>query len=387
MTDSGTVDIHSDAFARRLANLLAQRRRERGTSLRKLARASGRAFSAHELRAFEEARASIDAQRLDAVAELYDADLQLILADRLSLEVRPAGVLITGGIAQSFTPGDETSLLTSYLRLVRQLRSAEQAPSIELRREDVEVLAEHLGQAGATIVERLGALMGATVAQRRAMAGLFLSGAVVIGLAGGSVAALGVGGGGSNVPDTSAPSRDAATTTVVTVDPSTLVVERIGDVSGAARSLPSIVLDGESHGAPNAVPLPATPDSTGSTTPAPDAAPPPDSTGSTIPAPDVAPPPPPATPTTLAPAAGDDVLVTEDTAVSPDGSVGVGAPVVPTTLDPEQADEDAYGVADIVDDEDLTDLFGDVPIAADVGEPPVPFSGESESAVAPPPVP
>ena len=43
MTDSGTVDIHSDAFARRLANLLAQRRRERGTSLRKLARASGRA--------------------------------------------------------------------------------------------------------------------------------------------------------------------------------------------------------------------------------------------------------------------------------------------------------------------------------------------------------
>lgn len=372
-TATGTVDIHSEAFARRLANLLAERRRQRGTTLRKLARASGRAFSAQDLRAFEEARAEIDAARLGAVVDLYGADVEAIMADRLPLEVRPVGVLVTGGIAQSFTPGDETSLLMSYLRLVRQLRSAERAPSIDLRREDVEVLAEHLGQPGESIVDRLGALMGATVAQRRAMAGLFVSGALVIGLAGGSVAALGVGSGGGG-SDSTVPARDAATVTILTVDPSSTVVERAADVADGTHALPTIVLDGESHGAPRAAPI----DIAVETEAAPAV-----TTITTVPS--VAP-----TPETPAPSAPDaaaptsDVGATEDTALSADGSIGVASPVLPPTTDATATDTSVPDVA--VDDG--TDLFGGDDVATvDDATPPMPADDVVEQAVAPPPVP
>lgn len=342
MTDSGTVDIHSVAFARRLASLLAQRRRQRGTTLRKLARASGRAFTAHELRALEEGRAPIDAQRLSAVAQLYGADLELITRERLPLEVRPAGVLMTGGIAQSFTPGDETSLLTSYLRLVRQLRSAERAPAIELRRDDVEVLADHLGQPGESIVDRLGALMGATVAQRRAMAGLFVSGALVIGLAGGSVAAIGLGSGSGGGSDTTVPGRDAATTTVEVPDPSPVVDARGADVDDGAHAIPQIVLDGESHGAPRAVPaLPAVPSVDGADA-TPPAIPPSVTAGNSGTT---------ASPTTTQPSSGGGAIVTEDTAVSADGSVGVGAPVIPL----------ASGAPIVIDDASVPEVIDDVP--------------------------
>ena len=54
------------------------------------------------------------------------------------------------------------------------------------------MLAGFLQQPGATVVDRLAALMGASRSQRTAMAGLFASGAVVIGLVGTAVA----GGGG-----------------------------------------------------------------------------------------------------------------------------------------------------------------------------------------------
>ncbi len=386
MTETGTVDIHSDAFARRLANLLAERRRQRGTTLRKLARTSGRAFTAQELRAFEEARATIDAERLDAVVELYGADIDLIMAARLPLEVRPMGVLVTGGIAQSFTPGDETSLLMTYLKLVRQLRSAERAPSIELRREDVEVLAEHLGRPGESIVDRLGALMGATVAQRRAMAGLFVSGALVIGLAGGSVAALGGGNGGGGGSDTTVPAREAVTTTIVTVDPASVIAERAGDVVDGAHALPSIVLDGDSHGAPRAVPFEVGADEVVTSDVVVE-----DSGAPTV---DVVDSVPEASP---APPADDSapfspVVVAEDTATSEDGSIGVASPVVAPVVD-----EQLPGGAVVIDDATVPEVVDeDVPFAddpsddvgtVDVGTPPVPVGDQPEQAVAPPPLP
>ena len=70
------------------------------------------------------------------------------------------------------------------------MRDQQGAPTIQLRREDVEVLADFIGETGPTVIDRLGALMGATATQRRAMAGMFLAGAVVICLAGGTVTAI-----------------------------------------------------------------------------------------------------------------------------------------------------------------------------------------------------
>lgn len=388
MTETGTVDIHSEAFARRLANLLAERRRQRGTTLRKLARTSRRALSspAQELQGVRGGfTATIDAERLDAVVELYGADIDLIMAARLPLEVRPMGVLVTGGIAQSFTPGDETSLLMTYLKLVRQLRSAERAPSIELRREDVEVLAEHLHVLGESIVDRLGALMGATVAQRRAMAGLFVSGALVIGLAGGSVAALGGGNGGGGGSDTTVPAHEAVTTTIVTVDPASVIAERAGDVVDGAHALPSIVLDGDSHargpspfevGADEVVTSDVVVEDSGAPTvdvvdSVPEASPAP-------PADDSAP--------------FSPVVVAEDTATSEDGSIGVASPVVAPVVD-----EQLPGGAVVIDDATVPEVVDeDVPFAddpsddvgtVDVGTPPVPVGDQAEQAVAPPPLP
>jgi hypothetical protein len=214
MIEGDTIDITSAAFARRLANLLVKRRSDTGASLRSLSKVSKGGFSVRELRELEEGRRPLDEGTIGAVAMLYQADLDSILPTRLPLEIRPFGVLSTSGLTAPFVPDDSTSLLSSYLRLIRQLRLQQREPMIELRREDIEVIAEFLGESATAVIERLGALMGATQSQRRAMAGMFLAGAVVIGLAGGSVAAFSGGGSSPSSPDTT-PAPQAVTTTLV----------------------------------------------------------------------------------------------------------------------------------------------------------------------------
>ena len=89
-----------------------------------------------------------------------------------------------GGRSVSFDPLDATDLLEAYLRLVRRARRQQSAPEVTLRREDIEVLASHLASTPEVVIDRLGSLMGATRAQRLAMASLFASGAMVVGLVG-----------------------------------------------------------------------------------------------------------------------------------------------------------------------------------------------------------
>jgi len=221
MGSSETIDIKSDAFARRLANLLRDRRETSGATVRELAKASDRAFNPKFLRAVEDVRAELDEQTVCELAALYGAELADILPSRLPLRIETAGssttggVISTSGISAEFDPRSRDSLLTSYLFLVRQLRAQEREPIIDLRREDVEVIAEYLHEPGPTVLERLSTLMGATQLQRRAMAGMFIAGAIVIGLAGSGVAAFtdnfpGSGGSGATA-DT------AATVSVTTV--------------------------------------------------------------------------------------------------------------------------------------------------------------------------
>lgn len=87
-----------------------------------------------------------------------------------------------GGRSVSFDPLDATDLLEAYLRLVRRARRQRTAPDVTLRRDDIEVLASHLASTPEVVIDRLGSLMGATRAQRLAMASLFASGAMVVGL-------------------------------------------------------------------------------------------------------------------------------------------------------------------------------------------------------------
>ena len=182
--------VSDERVARRLAVLLAERRRQSGTTLRALARSSGGAFTTRELRQIEAARQPLDRARAEEVARLYGVDLGAVTPDRLPLEIDPRGVVSTGGSAISFEPDDVDSLLTNYLRLVRSLRGQEKPQAIQLRRNDVEVLALYLELPGEVVVERLAGLMGATQLQRRVLAGMFVAGAMVIGLSAAAAANL-----------------------------------------------------------------------------------------------------------------------------------------------------------------------------------------------------
>ncbi len=182
--------VSDERIARRLAVLLAERRRQSGMSLRAVARASGGAFSARQLKLIESARTPLSRDQAHAVSQLYGIDLTVVSPDRLPLEIDSRGVLSTGGSAISFDPDDIESLLTNYLRLVRSLRGQDRPNAIELRRNDVEVLALYLELPGELVVERLAALMGATQLQRRVLAGMFIAGAMVIGLSAAAAANL-----------------------------------------------------------------------------------------------------------------------------------------------------------------------------------------------------
>lgn len=177
------VDMHSEAFARRLANLMVATRRQRRLSIGAMARRSEGRFSRRDLKACEAGVRRLDEPTVLQLSGLYGCEISEILPSRLPIAVG-AGHLTAGGVSVPFDLLNSTSLLEAYLRLVRSLRRQKSSPTVELRRDDIEILAEHLHESGEAIVERLGALMGATRGQRTAMAGLFATGAVVIGLVG-----------------------------------------------------------------------------------------------------------------------------------------------------------------------------------------------------------
>jgi hypothetical protein len=98
-----------------------------------------------------------------------------------------AGTLVAGPVNASFRDGDPESLLHSYLVLVRQLRGQQREPTITLRSADISALAGHLGSSEERVLDDLLGRMGATRAQRRALAAMFAVGALTI-VATGSIA-------------------------------------------------------------------------------------------------------------------------------------------------------------------------------------------------------
>lgn len=196
MNDSAeSIDIAGEAFARRLANLLTHRRTTTKRSVRAMARRSDGHFTARQLRRFESSAVTLDPVITSALASLYEVDLDHILPLRSEIAITGDGLITAGGVDAVFEPGDPGSLLETYLRLVRRLRDQERDEVVSLRREDIEGLAEFLGQSGESVIEQLGTLMGATKTQRRVMAGMFLTGAMIITVAVPSVAALSTGSG------------------------------------------------------------------------------------------------------------------------------------------------------------------------------------------------
>lgn len=226
MTTPLAEAVETTSFSRRVANLLAAQRRADGVGLWRLSRRSQGQFSMRRLRGFERGVEPIDHETAIDLAALYGADLAVVLGDRLPIEVTPDGLLRTGGVAERFDPRDPDSMLRAYLVLVRRLRRREHDEVIDLRRDDVEVLARELGLHGLSVIERLGALMGATRTRRTSMAVLFGAGVAVIGVATG-VAALSTGG----APATTVPTTLAPTSTVSPAAESPTVPETVEEVS------------------------------------------------------------------------------------------------------------------------------------------------------------
>ncbi len=98
-----------------------------------------------------------------------------------------AGDLVAGPLHATFHDGDRESLLHSYLVLIRTLRGQQREPTITLRGEDIAALAQHLGTSDERVLDDLLDRMGATRAQRKALAAMFAAGVLAI-VATGSIA-------------------------------------------------------------------------------------------------------------------------------------------------------------------------------------------------------
>ncbi|MFZ4719902.1 MAG: hypothetical protein ACOYMR_10780 [Ilumatobacteraceae bacterium] len=213
-----SVDITSEAFRLRLANLLVATRTRNGQGVGAMAKQSGGRFHRRDLKAFEAGERPLDETTIDELATLYAADLGAILPLRLPVVIS-ANRISAGGVHEEYDPADHDALLAAYLTLVRTLRRQRRTPVVDLRRDDIEVLSGFLQQPKETVVHRLATLMHATQTKRTAMIGVLATGAAVVGLVG-TVAAVGIS-------DTSPPADPTETTSVVvdTTAPSTTSVE------------------------------------------------------------------------------------------------------------------------------------------------------------------
>ena len=226
------IDITSGAFALRLANLMVATRTREGLGVRQMAKRSGGRFSSKALKEFEAGKRTLDETTVDDLAMLYRCDLGAILPIRLPVVIG-ANRVSAGGVHEEFESTEPEAILSAYLTLVRSLRRQKRTPVVDLRRDDVEVLAGFLQEPHETVVHRLATLMNATQTKRTAMVGVLATGAAVVGLVG-TVAAVGVGDaspGGLVPPDTAVettiPTTDtqpATTDSVFGTDPSTTVV-------------------------------------------------------------------------------------------------------------------------------------------------------------------
>jgi len=199
-----TATDTTEVFAARLGRLLHAARSERGASLRDTARATAGAATGRQLRAIEAAEADLTRFDVALIAAAYGLDLSSMLGERAPLEVDlGAGMLRTGGQTRYVGSGDVEGLLVAYLELVRDVRELPADSAVAVRRDDVEVLARHLGLDTSTVLDRLAALIGATHAQRGSLLALLTAGAAAFVLTAGALAvdtdrASSSGGGGAD---------------------------------------------------------------------------------------------------------------------------------------------------------------------------------------------
>ena len=149
------IDITSAVFIRRFAALLSTHRQRTKQYIWRLSRRSDGRYSVEDLQDIEAGLWPVDEDDIHALLELYGTDLDSLLPPRVRLHIDPTGKVAANGTEKPFDPTQPMGLLSAYLELVRTLRDQLDRTVIELRREDVEVLADHLEDLGSSVVLQL----------------------------------------------------------------------------------------------------------------------------------------------------------------------------------------------------------------------------------------
>jgi hypothetical protein len=182
--DGSDIETASPQFVRQLAAALAAARHRRHLPVWWMARSSKGRFTRRELQRAEAGRLLLRPDTVADLARLYGVDVSDVLPEaRPGLDIRADGVLRSGGAMTTFTPGDSASLVTAYFRLTRQLRQLDDRDTMPLRQDDLRCIAQFLEQSAAPS-KYLEAVLAASMAERRVVAGSLIAGAVTLGLAG-----------------------------------------------------------------------------------------------------------------------------------------------------------------------------------------------------------
>jgi hypothetical protein len=169
------------SFARSMGLTLRDARRVRQMRRRHLADPS---ITASQLKAAERGELELSRPILTELSSRYGVDLGAFFGEREPLEIEATLVSI-GDDSEPCVANSPSSALEAYLNLLDRVRSDNTGAPGEprpLRRDDIQVLADHLAIPCTTVISEIAALMDAKRAETRAMVELYLAGASVVGL-------------------------------------------------------------------------------------------------------------------------------------------------------------------------------------------------------------
>jgi hypothetical protein len=182
MIDGKHIGAPSPLFVRRVGEQLASVRAASRRPLWYVARKSQGRFTTATLRDAEAGLLPLDAITVADLAKAYGCDVTALLPDRgEGVTINPEGLISAGGRSVPFEPDDPASVVAAYFSLVRSLRSMSEHEPLPLRRNDVSVIAQFLGEQGDRS-QLLEAIVAVAEAQRRVTVSSLLVGAASAGL-------------------------------------------------------------------------------------------------------------------------------------------------------------------------------------------------------------
>ncbi len=152
----------------RLGLLLTQRRHQLGLSLEELAEISEGELTVDELKLAEQGHHSLDDDFVTRITKLYECNSGSVIPVRYRLIVDiDRGEIITGSSSTTLPKTEPTEILERYLAFVYLMRGQIPGTKLNLRGEDLEVLAEALEASSEQIERRLIIMMGSKQVKQR----------------------------------------------------------------------------------------------------------------------------------------------------------------------------------------------------------------------------